>query len=90
MSRTIAATTTRRDRKRALPAQWEDRKKRHSAGVAIIICFDRLRDVNSTEISRMESVLAATQGDLLEDILKLPAPPRFHCHCDRFAARATA
>ena len=46
-------------------------------------------DPKRTEISQMESVLAASQGDLLKDILKLPAPPRFHCRCDRFGSRGT-
>jgi len=43
--------------------------------------------VNRAEISQTESVPAASQGDLLECILKLPAPPRFHCHCDPCGTR---
>lgn len=38
----------------------------------------------------MNSVLVAPQGDLLEYIWNLTAPPQFHCHCDHFTVRGTA
>ena len=37
----------------------------------------------------MESIPSAPLGDGIDDTLKLPAPPRVHCHFDCFSSRRT-